>query len=88
VATERACSRGAEAQQQKGPREGHVGCVCTYVGVGVVSWTGGASGCPRGATKGASAPCLHNYARAATELRIGLDGALTVASAQPAGQAE
>jgi hypothetical protein len=31
--------RGAAAK--KGPREGHVSCVCPYVGVGVVSLTGG-----------------------------------------------
>jgi hypothetical protein len=34
---ERACPRGAEAHRQKGPPEGHVSCICPYVGVGVVS---------------------------------------------------
>jgi hypothetical protein len=48
---------------KRGPREGHASCVCPYVGVGVVSWTGGASRCPRGATKGADAPWLCGYAR-------------------------
>jgi hypothetical protein len=47
----------------------------------------GASGCPRGAMKGASAPCLRDYARAATELHRGLDGALMVTLARPAGLA-
>jgi hypothetical protein len=37
--------------------------------------------------KGASAPCLCGYARTVTELHKGLDGALTVTSARPAGQA-
>jgi hypothetical protein len=36
-------------------------CVCPYVGVGVVSWRGGASRCPCGATSGASTPCLRGY---------------------------
>jgi hypothetical protein len=37
--------------------------------------------------KGASRPCLCGYMRAAIELCRSLDGALTVASAQPVGQA-
>jgi hypothetical protein len=26
---------------KRGPREGHVSCVCLYNGIGLVSWTGG-----------------------------------------------
>jgi hypothetical protein len=26
---------------KRGSREGHASCVCSYVGVGLVSWTGG-----------------------------------------------
>jgi hypothetical protein len=51
--------RGAAAK--RGPREGHASCVCPYVGIEVVSWTWGASKCPHGAMRGASAPWLHGY---------------------------
>jgi hypothetical protein len=41
VVAERACSCGAEAQRQRELCEGHTSCVYPYVGIGVVSWTGG-----------------------------------------------
>jgi hypothetical protein len=47
VAIERVCSHGAEVQRQREPCEGHASCVCLYAVFGVVSWTGGASRCPR-----------------------------------------
>jgi hypothetical protein len=45
------------------------------------------SRCPRGTTRGASAPRLPGYVRVWAALHKGLDGALSTASAQPAWQA-
>jgi hypothetical protein len=42
--TRRQSARAHAAQRQKGSCEGHAGCVCPYVGVRVVSWTGGHPG--------------------------------------------
>jgi hypothetical protein len=47
----------------------------------------GASRCPRDATRGASTPRLPSYMHAWEALRRGLDNALSVVSARPAGQA-
>jgi hypothetical protein len=81
---ERACSRGTEAQRQWESCEGHASCVCLYIGVGVVSWTGGrASRCPHDATRGANAPCLRGYARTWAALDSGLHSMLSAATAWP-----
>jgi hypothetical protein len=52
-----------------------------------VSWTGGASRCPCGATSGANTPWLRSYVRSPPGLRWGLDGVVSAVSARPAGHA-
>jgi hypothetical protein len=83
------CSHGVEAQRQREPREGNMSCVCPYIDVKVVSWTGGASRCPHDATRGTNAPCLSGYARMGTALHRGLDNVLFghVSSSSGAGGA-
>jgi hypothetical protein len=81
------CSCGAEAQWQWEPREGHATCVCPYVGIGVVSWTGGTSRCPRGAMRGTSAPYLCGYAHVRAALDGGLHSMLSTAAAWPVKRA-
>jgi hypothetical protein len=41
VAEQRKCTHGAEVQRQKKPHEGHTSYVCSYIGVGGVSWIRG-----------------------------------------------
>jgi hypothetical protein len=76
--------RGAAA---KGTRvKGHESCVCLYVGVGVVRWTGGIQvSMRRNERRQRTLPTRLRARRAA--LRRGLDGALSAASARSAGQA-
>jgi hypothetical protein len=72
---------------KRGPREGHVSCVCPYVSVKVVSWTGehpGVHVAQRGAP--AHPGYVATHARWAA-LRRGLDGARSAVSARPVGQA-
>jgi hypothetical protein len=64
----------------------HASCVCLYVGVGVVSWTGGHPGV-HVAQQGA--PVHPDYAATRARravLRGGLDGMLLAVLAQPVGQ--
>jgi hypothetical protein len=71
----RACA-AQRRSSKRGPREEHASCVCPYVGVRVVSWTGGHPGV-HVAQRGA--PVHPDYAATRARravLRGGLDGVL------------
>jgi hypothetical protein len=90
AAAERACARTVQRCNGNGRHERHMKGGGDFVHT--LAWDGeldkgSASRCPHCATRGASAPCLPGYVRARASLHMGLDGVLSVASAQPVGQA-
>jgi hypothetical protein len=86
IAAGRACAHAVQRSSDNGRYEGHTrgGFVRTPVSDGELD-RGSASRCPRGATRGARAPCLPGNAHAGAVLHRGLDGVLSTMSTQPAG---